>query len=89
MLEFKAAYYQEKASGWYIAKVLDFPGVATQGRTLNSARRMLQDALQDMTEWLMEEGQPIPKPDPTVADEKADVVEPIRLIIQARAGAAL
>jgi len=42
-----------------------------------------------MTEWLMEDGQPIPKPDPTVADEKADVVEPIRLIIQARAGAAL
>ncbi len=88
MLEYKAAYYQEKESGWFVAKVLDFPGVGTQGRTLNSARRMLQDALREMTEWLMEDGQPIPKPDPLVADDSADVVEPIRLIIRAQAGVA-
>ncbi len=87
MLEYKAAYYKEKDSGWFVAKVLDFPGVASQGRTLASARRMLQDALREMTEWLMEDGQPIPKPDPTLLDKQADVIEPIRLIIRVQAGA--
>jgi hypothetical protein len=27
--------------GWYMAKVLDFPGAVSQGRTLKSARRQL------------------------------------------------
>lgn len=88
MLEYKAAYYQEKDGGWFVAKVLDFPGVATQGRTLASARRLLQDALREMTEWLLADGQPVPKPDPSIIDKKADVVEPIRLIIRTQAGAA-
>ena len=87
MIEYKAAFYEDRENGWFLAKVLDFPGVITQGRTLDKARRMLNDALREMTEWLLEEGQPLPHPDPTVNDPSADVIEPIRLIIRARSGA--
>jgi len=87
MIEYKAAFYEDRKSGWFLAKVLDFPGVVTQGRTLGKARRMLNDALREMTEWLLEDGQPLPHPDPAASDPKADVVEPIRLIIRVRSGA--
>ncbi len=87
MLEYHAAYYQIE-DGWFMAKVLDFPGVVTQGRTLDKARQMLNDALREMTEWLLEDGQPLPHPDPAATDTNADQTEPIRLIIRARSGAA-
>lgn len=87
MIEYKAAFYEDRKNGWFLAKVLDFPGVVTQGRTLDQARRMLNDALREMTEWLLEDGQPLPHPDPAVSDTSADVVEPIRLIIRVRSGA--
>jgi predicted RNase H-like HicB family nuclease len=77
MLEYHAAYYRDKESGGYSAKVLDFPGAISQGGTLESARRMLQDALREMTEWLMEEGSPLPRPDPASTDAAADFLEPI------------
>lgn len=87
MIEYKAAFYEDRENGWFLAKVLDFPGVVTQGRTLDKARRMLNDALHEMIAWLLEEGQPLPHPDPTVSDPSADVREPIRLIIRVRSGA--
>jgi predicted RNase H-like HicB family nuclease len=86
MLEYHAAYY-EIEDGWFMATVLDFPGVVTQGRTLDKARRMLNDALREMTEWLLEDGQPLPRPDPAATDKNAALTEPIRLIIRARSGA--
>lgn len=86
MIEYKAGFYEDRENGWFLAKVLDFPGVVTQGRTLDKARRMLHDALREMTEWLLEDGQPLPQPDPTVGDPNADVIEPIRLIIRVRSG---
>jgi hypothetical protein len=49
---------------------------------------MLADALREMTEWLLEDGQALPAPTPGVADDHADVVEPILLVIRARPGAA-
>ena len=65
MLEYHAAYYVIE-DGWYMAKVLDFPGVASQGKTLKSARRMILDALREMVQWYLEEGQPLPKPKPRI-----------------------
>jgi predicted RNase H-like HicB family nuclease len=53
MLEYHGAYFKIE-DGWYMAQVLEFPGVVTQGRTLNSARRMVRDALRDMAEWYRE-----------------------------------
>jgi predicted RNase H-like HicB family nuclease len=44
MIEYSSAYYHDPASGWYTARVLDFPGVLSQGKTLPQARRMLADA---------------------------------------------
>ena len=88
MIEYKAAFYEDRENRWFLAKVLDFPGVVTQGRTLAKARSMLHDALREMTEWLLEDGQPLPHPDPAVSDPSADVMEPIRLIIRVRSGAA-
>jgi predicted RNase H-like HicB family nuclease len=86
MIQYTAAYYLDAESGWYVAKVLDFPGVVSQGRSLDDARKMLGDALREMTEWLLEDSQPLPRPDPAAADPTAAVVEPIQLIIRARSG---
>jgi len=86
MIEYHAAYCKTDG-GWYVAKVLDFPGVLSQGRTLDAARRMLADALREMTEWYLEEGLAIPRPDPKATDSTADVLEPIRLVVRARTGA--
>jgi predicted RNase H-like HicB family nuclease len=88
MLEYHAAYYQDRASGWYTAEVLDFPGAVSQGRTLKAARRMLRDALRTMAEWLIEEGASLPRPKPRVADRKADFAEVIPLRVRVQAGSA-
>lgn len=88
MLEYKAAFYEDRENGWFLAKVLDFPGVATQGRSLDQARRMLHDALREMSEWLLEEGQPLPSPNATIGDANAVAIEPIRLFVRVRSGAA-
>ncbi len=82
MIEYKAAYYHNHDSGWFTASVLDFPGVLSQGKTLELARWMLGDALREMTEWLLEDGQPLPRPDPTASDAAATLIEPIQLVIR-------
>ncbi len=87
MLEYHAAYYQIE-DGWYMATVLDFPGVITQGRTLKSARTMVKDALQLRAEVTLEEGQPLPRPNPKAKDKKALIVKPIHLQVRVRTAAA-
>jgi predicted RNase H-like HicB family nuclease len=86
MLEYHAAYYPSE-DGWYVVKVLDFPGTISQGRTVNSARRMIRDALRLMAECLLERGEPLPRPDPRARDRKAALVEPIRLGLRVRSAA--
>jgi predicted RNase H-like HicB family nuclease len=86
MLAYHAAYYQIE-DGWYLAKVLDFPGVITQGKTLNSARRMLRDALREMAMWNLEEGKAFPRPNARARDRKAVVLEPIHLTVRVLSGA--
>jgi predicted RNase H-like HicB family nuclease len=86
MLEYHAAYYLVE-DGWYMAKVLDFPGVVTQGKTLNSARRMLRDALREMALWNLEGGKPFPHPNPRARDRRAAVLEPISLTVRVQSGA--
>jgi predicted RNase H-like HicB family nuclease len=87
MVEYHAAYYRVE-DGWYMARVLDFPGVVTQGRTLTEARRMLRSGLQDMAEWYMADGQSFPKPNRRIRDKAAAVQEPIRLFARVKTGAA-
>ena len=86
MIEYHAAYYRYDDSTWIIARVLDFPGVISQGKTLRSARRMIRDALKLMAECAIEEGEPLPRPNQRAADKKAILVERIRVSL--RVGAA-
>jgi predicted RNase H-like HicB family nuclease len=86
MLEYHAAYY-EIEDGWYMAEVLDFPGVLSQGRTLRSARVMIRDALRLMAECYLEENHPLPKPNPRAKDKKAAFQETIPLKARFQTGA--
>jgi predicted RNase H-like HicB family nuclease len=86
MLEYHAAYYKEE-SGWYVVRLLDFPGVLSQGRTLKSARRMIRDALRLMAECHIQEGQPLPKPNPRARDRRAEFSEAVRLRVRVESGA--
>jgi predicted RNase H-like HicB family nuclease len=78
MIEYHAAYY-EIEDGWFMARVLDFPGTVSQGRTLKQARLMIRDALRLMAEWTLEEGQALPRPNPRARDKKAVFTEVIPL----------
>ena len=87
MLEYHAAYYRIQ-DGWYLAKVLGFPGVVTQGKSLNAAKKMLRSALQDMALWYIEDGKPLPQPKANAKDKKAAIAETVRLVVKATSGAA-
>jgi predicted RNase H-like HicB family nuclease len=80
-LEYHAAYYPVE-DGWYMAKVLDFPGVITQGRTLKSARFMVKDALRLMAEVTVVRGRSLPKPRAAAHDRKAFLIEVVRLKVR-------
>jgi predicted RNase H-like HicB family nuclease len=86
MLEYHVAYYHNKDSGWYVAEILDFPGALSQGKTLKSARRMIRDALRLLAECMLEEGQPLPKPNARATDKRADFQEAIPLKIRLSCG---
>ena len=86
-LEFHAAFYPIE-DGWFMAKVLDFPGVVTQGKTLDHARRMLRDALREMVVWNLETGEALPLPNPKAKDRRACLLEPIRLSVRVQSGVA-
>ena|SRR5712692_10283834 len=81
MVEYHAAYYQGE-EGWLVAQVLDFPGAASQGRTLRSARKMIRDALREMAQALIEDGQSLPAPNPKARDHKALFQEKLALTIR-------
>ena len=80
-MEYHAAYY-EGDDGWIVAIVLDFPGANSQGRTLRSARKMLRDALLLMAQTHLEEGEPLPKPNPRARDRKAMFTETIAVSVR-------
>src|SRR5439155_24890185 len=82
MLRHTGAYTEDE--GWYCAQVLDFPAAISQGKTLNSARRNLADALQLMAESYLLDGKALPRPKAGVRDKKADILEPIYLTIRTR-----
>jgi predicted RNase H-like HicB family nuclease len=86
MLEYHAAYY-EIEDGWYMAKVLDFAGAVSQGRTLPSARRMIRDALRGLADFILEKGDALPRPNPAANDRTAVFSEVIRLKIRSQTGA--
>ena len=62
---------------------MDFPGVITCGLNLEEARRLLATALVDMAETNLQNGEPLPIPDPSCTDPESDLEEPIYLILKA------
>lgn len=84
MLKYRAAYTRCPDNDWFTAQVLDFPGSISQGKNLDAARRMLRDALRELAEYLIEQGEPLPWPDPQATDPDANVIEPIELGIRVR-----
>src|SRR6266446_5026156 len=61
MLQYHSAYYAIE-DGWFMVRVLDFPGVISQGRSIEHARKMIKDALCLMAEYKLQQGQTLEPP---------------------------
>ena len=81
MLGYKAGY--KFVSSGVHAQVIDFPAAITCGADLPEARRLLVVALIDVAETYLEQGQPLPRPDPLSSDAEMDIEEPIYLHLSA------
>jgi predicted RNase H-like HicB family nuclease len=87
MLQYHSAYYPIE-DGWFMVRVLDFPDVISQGRSIEHARKMIKDALCLMAEHKLEQGESLPRPKPRVRDKKAVLIEAIDLKVRARTAGA-
>jgi predicted RNase H-like HicB family nuclease len=66
-----------------VAEALDFPGAVSQGFDLSDARLMIASALEDLAQSLIEEGIPLPVPDPNATSADADLIELMPLSVHA------
>jgi predicted RNase H-like HicB family nuclease len=81
MLRYHIAFYLPRAAGeMVVAQALDFPGAVTQGFDLADARLMIASAMEDLAQCLLEEGKPLPTPNPDAAAD-ADLVELVPLTV--------
>jgi predicted RNase H-like HicB family nuclease len=81
MLRYKAGY--KFVDGGVHAQVLDFPAAITCGADLAEARRLLAVAIIDVAEAFVEQGRPMPQPNPQASDPEMDLEEPIYLHLTA------
>ena len=65
-----------------VAEVLDFPGAVSQGFDLTDARLMIASVLEDMAQVHLEEGKPLPVPNPNATAPQADLVELMPLSVE-------
>ncbi len=63
------AVYESAEDGWVYAHVPELPEVHTQGRDLDHARAMVQDAIQLVLADRRERGQPIPETGWAIAEQ--------------------
>jgi predicted RNase H-like HicB family nuclease len=83
MLRYHAAFYLPKGDDkMVVAEVLDFPGACSQGFDLTDARVMIASALEDLAQLCIEDGKPLPAPDPDAAAPDADLVELLPLSVE-------
>ena len=86
MLNYHVAFHLPRGTDkMVVAEVLDFPGVASQGFDLADARTMIAGALEDMAQIYVEDGKPLPQPDPNASSQDADLVELLPVTIEAGA----
>jgi predicted RNase H-like HicB family nuclease len=76
MLRYHVAFYIPQIAGeMVVAEALDFPGAVTQGFDLPDARLMIASAMEDLAQLLLEEGKPLPVPNPAATAADADLIE--------------
>jgi predicted RNase H-like HicB family nuclease len=81
MLRYHIAFRLPRTSGeMVVAEALDFPGAVTQGFDLADARLMIASAMEDLAHCLLEEGMPLPTPNPDVTSD-ADLIELVPLSV--------
>jgi predicted RNase H-like HicB family nuclease len=81
MLRYHVAFYLAREAGeMVVAEALDFPGAVTQGFDLPDARLMIASAMDDLAQILLEEGKPLPTPDPGATTD-ADLIELVPLSV--------
>jgi predicted RNase H-like HicB family nuclease len=86
VIRYHVAYYLPKGQDrMVVAEVLDFPRVVSQGFDLADARLMIASALEDMAQVHLEEGKPLPVPNPDAVAADADFVELMPLSVEAGA----
>jgi predicted RNase H-like HicB family nuclease len=83
MLRYHVAFYLPRADErMVVAEALDFPGAVTQGFDLADARLMISSAMEDLGQLLLEEGKPLPRPNPDASAPDADLIELLPLSIE-------
>jgi len=83
MLRYHVAYYLPRGQDrMVVAEVLDFPGVLSQGFDLADARLMIASALEDIAQVHLEEGKPLPVPNPEATTPDADLIELLPLSVE-------
>lgn len=86
MLRYHVAFRLPKGSDqMVVAEALDFPGALSQGFDLADARSMIESAMEDLAHALLEDGQPLPLPNPDASAPDADLVEILPLSVTAGA----
>jgi len=84
VLRYHVAFYLPRGDQKIVvAEALDFPGALSQGFGLADARVMITGALQELAQTLLEEGKPLPRPDPDASAPEADLIELIPLSVEA------
>jgi len=83
MLRYHIAFHLPRRAGeMVVAEALDFPGAVTQGFDLADARLMIASAMEDLAQSLLEEGKPLPTPNPDAMSADADLIELVPLSVQ-------
>lgn len=82
VLRYHVAFYVPRTPGeMVVAEALDFPGAVTQGFDLPDARLMIASAMEDLAQLLLEEGKPLPTPNPDAMASDADLIELVPLSV--------
>jgi predicted RNase H-like HicB family nuclease len=69
------AIFEANEAGGYTVSVPALPGLVTEGRTIDEARAMAEDAIRCYLEGLLKDGEPIPE-EPALLHEKIRVALP-------------
>ena len=72
---FTAVIEPDEADGGYVVTFPAIPDLATQGETLDEARRMAEECLCGYLEVLRETGLPLPAPGTSTPSGRATIVE--------------